>query len=61
MVNLKQKLTLLHFVNIWAGWRRWLLLLASISTILLLVIIRIQTDTEYAFASLARTTQIIGL
>jgi len=53
MLNLKQKLTSLLFINVWVGWQRWTLLLASLSIIFLLGIIRVQTEAEFAFASLA--------
>lgn len=51
--NFYQRLSHLLLANVWVGWQRWLLLLASIITIFLLGLVRVKTDAEFAFASLA--------
>lgn len=48
-----QRFSHLLLANVWVGWQRWLLLLASIITIFLLGLVRLKTDAEFAFASLA--------
>lgn len=53
MIKIKQILSGVLYLNLWVGWKRWAFFLACFSIILLLGIIRVKTDSEYAFASLA--------
>lgn len=57
--NFHQSLTNLLFANVWVGWGRWLMSLISLSIIILLGIIRVKTDAEFAFASLALLPVIV--